>query len=635
MTSPFTRIYPSTGDGIVTLDGGLNSKFPRSLIRDNESPDCFNVIFNNGGCETRGGSTKLNTAAIGSFTVDGLYTRRDNSASETMIAFAGGSAWDLQGTSFITIGSAQSVYTAGQRVGAAQYENHIFCGNAGVIPYKYNGTDFTRHGVYPPTSTHTAATNSNGTLTGDYQWKVTYVNSQSVESDVGPVNSTFTAASEDVAITSIPVAPQSFGVDARKIYRTENGGTDFKLLTTINDNSTTSYIDNSSDSELGAAAPTDKGVPPNYGIIEYTQNRLFCNDPANPNYVVYSDLAEPYTFGALSFIRLGDNATDIVKSIKAYNNGLIVTGERTMTFIYMPDTTPGNWIPVILKVPFGSSSPFGLLPFNDRLIFPATEGGKFAGIGTLVGSAVEPDATFLSVMTAGGELSSTKIADQMSDVQQAYIGNISAIAFDNRVYIAITKDTGETQNNYIYTLDYDNDNLSKVQKFSWAPWDGINASQFTVYNNLLYCGDSTATGFIRQLNTTTYNDDGTAINSYYWTRDYPGFKNDENFHKDFRFINLLVEKPGDWNMDVFARVDSDKGDGDKYTIDLDPGGSLWGTMRWGEDDWGGGSDEEDVKLFLGSLRGKRIQFKFTNQNTANQKFKVDWIKFAYNKKGYR
>ena len=170
-------VYPPRGR--VVFDGGKNSKFERSIIADNESPDCLNVVFNNGGVATRGGVSKLNTAAIGSYVGDGLYVRHDNTGTETMVAFAGGTAWGLSGTSFTTIGSAQSVFTAGVRVGAAEYENHLFIGNGGVDPYKWNGAHFTRHGVpRPSVSGFTGAVSGGGSLTtASYYFKVGFVNS--------------------------------------------------------------------------------------------------------------------------------------------------------------------------------------------------------------------------------------------------------------------------------------------------------------------------------------------------------------------------------------------------------------------------------------------------------------------------
>ena len=90
MTNPFRRIYPGTGDGRIFLDGGLNSRFPVSVIPDNESPDCLNITLDDGAAGTREGSSLLNTTAIGTFPIDGLYVRRGNDDGETMVAFCKG-----------------------------------------------------------------------------------------------------------------------------------------------------------------------------------------------------------------------------------------------------------------------------------------------------------------------------------------------------------------------------------------------------------------------------------------------------------------------------------------------------------------------------------------------------------------
>jgi len=88
-------------------------------------------------------------------------------------------------------------------------------------------------------------------------------------------------------------------------------------------------------------------------------------------------------------------------------------------------------------------------------------------------------------------------------------------------------------------------------------------------------------------------------------------------------------------MDFFTRVDSDSGGGTKQTVDMDPGGSLWGAMQFGRDEWGGGDDDGEQRLYIAPKRGKRVQFKFSNQNTASQKFKVLGLNFVYNNKGLR
>lgn len=177
----------------IGLDGGLNTKTSKQWLLDNESPSCLNVIFGNGSVETRPGSLKVNTAAVSTHACDGLYTLHNSSGSEKLTAWFNGSLYYLSGTTFIQ--ASVSSFTAGVRVAAAEYENHLFFGNGSAIPMRYNGTDFVRHGIYPPTSTMSAGSNASGISlpTGNYMYRATYVNTNLVESDLGPVT-TFVAS---------------------------------------------------------------------------------------------------------------------------------------------------------------------------------------------------------------------------------------------------------------------------------------------------------------------------------------------------------------------------------------------------------------------------------------------------------
>ena len=75
MASGFRIVYP-----MEAFDGGLNNKYEPNIVLDNESPDCKNVVFDDrGGVQTRQGCSQLNTAAVGSFAGDGLFTYRQNS----------------------------------------------------------------------------------------------------------------------------------------------------------------------------------------------------------------------------------------------------------------------------------------------------------------------------------------------------------------------------------------------------------------------------------------------------------------------------------------------------------------------------------------------------------------------------
>src|SRR5690349_7495554 len=89
---------------------------------------------------------------------------------------------------------------------------------------------------------------------GSHQWAVTYV-INGTETNLGVDSSTLTlATASQVQLTGIPIGPT--GTTDRKIYRTSaNQVGPFNLLTTLSDNTTTSYLDNTADSGLGAASP--------------------------------------------------------------------------------------------------------------------------------------------------------------------------------------------------------------------------------------------------------------------------------------------------------------------------------------------------------------------------------------------
>ena len=630
--SIFNRKYPNRGR--ISFGGGLNNKYEKALIQDDESPNCMNVIVDDGAVETRGGTEKITTTSVGSFVCDGLYTRHDYVASsETMVAWFGGTLFDFQTNTFVTVPSAQSIYTAGERVYSDEYENYRFFGNGYSTPYKYNG-DFTRHGVPAPTSTLSVATAATGSaLTGEYIYGYTNVNSNIVESDISPLTTTFTASSENIAITGIPTAPASHGINNINLYRTVSSGSTMLRLTTI-PNGTTSYNDAISDGALGVEAPEDQGEPPDYSDILYHQARLFVIDP-DDNLIKYSEIGNPYVFKALNFLRVGDNTFDVPISLSRYDNSIIVNCRINPWMIYMPSTDPADWVVLTTRAPYGTRSPFASFLYENKLMYAAVENDKFVGYAALQGQTITPSASILTSSAVGSELQSDRVEPDMFDLQESNIKNFSSIVFQNKAYMTVTKGAGENANNRIYVFDFSLGLLKNQNPFSWIPWDGINVNDFTIFNGNLYGGSSLEDGFVYQLNTSTYNDNGNPINSYFWTKEYSGLPGDENITKDWRHTQLFFELSGDYFMNFFYRVDSDAGEGNFQQIDLNPGGSLWGSMRFGIDDWNAGSDDAERRIYLSPARGKRIQFKFTNRNTADQKFKVIGLNYVYNTKGLR
>jgi len=634
MASPYNVIFPPRGR--IGLDGGLNTNTEPAWLLDNESPSCMNVIFGDGSVETRGGTTQLNTAAVGSFACDGLFTRHDSSGAETMVGWWDGTFYDLQGTSFLSITSSKSVFTAGVKVSSTEYENYIFFANGEDIPRKWNGAEFTRMGIYPPSTAFTAATAATGSaLSGTYSYKMTWVNSNLVESDVGPVSNTLTAANENIALTSLPVAPISFGVNTRRLYRTEDSGTTYKRLATISDNTTTTYEDAIDDSDLGVDAPTDNGYPPVTATsLLFHQGRIFMIDTAD-NLVKYSEVGNPYVVKATNFLRIGDTSGDIPRVLSIHDNSILVSCKRSNWIIYMPDTDDSNWIQLRIKTAYGSRSPFGAFNFNDSVMIPATENDIFVGFAAITGQTVEPSVTLMTISATGSYLHSDKIEPDLLDVVSSQVPSIVSIVYQNKAYIALTKTTGSI-NNRIYVFDFSIEGLSKKQKYSWAPWSGLSVADFTIYNNTLYYADDNATGLVFEMNTTSYNDNGSAINSYFYTKEFGGRPGDENFTKDFRWLHLFYKLAGEWYLTINRLLDSDSEDGPGSQLWLsDDSQSIWDTSVWDFDVWSSAKTNRDTKIPLGGLRGKRIQFKFSNGNVADQYFKIVGLNLEYNLRGRR
>lgn len=632
MASNFNVIFPPrfyTG-----FDGGMNTKIPKAWILDNETPDCLNVDFGNGDAFTRGGTTKLNTASVGSFACDALYTYHPTNGSEQLLGFWGGSGYILSGTSFNAIASATSAFTSMTRVFSTEYENNIYFGNGGSIPMKWNGTDFTRHGVYAPTSACVASAASAGSaLTGDYQYKVAFVNSNVVESDLSPV-ANVTLAGTNAYLTGIPVAPKSWGVSARYLYRTEaNTSTVFNYLATIADNSTTTYTDSTPDAALGSEAPTDQGVPPNYSVILYHADRLFMIDPAT-NWVWYTDVGNPYVVAATSFIRAGDQTSDIPVSLGIYDNYLMIFCRKSTYCVYMPSPDETGWVTVKIRSPYGCKSPLSVINVQNRLMFAAMEGDKFVGFGALAAEGLDQIATVSQVGAVGGDLVSQNIEHQMFDVNTTYLQNIVAFVHKNKAYIALNEGTTAV-NDAMWLFDFSRTNLTKDQKYTWAKWNGLAISQMAVLDGKLYYASQAEVGYVYEMNTQTYSDDGAAIDSYIWTKEFSGNQGHETFWKDWRFVNILYELVGGFYMGITTRVDSDASDGVEDQINCDPSSSLWDVMVWDVDNWEAGKNDSDFKKSIGVFSGKRIQFKFSNQNTVNQNFRVIGLSLTYNLKGRR
>jgi parallel beta-helix repeat protein len=176
------------------------------------------------------------TVGQGSLLVTGLGT--PGAPVETVGSNEGGSFPGAPGTTYYY--KITAVNTAGGETLASPESS-------------FSSSNFTP--LDPPTAPSAAATTGSDLNIGTYRYKVTFVTVNGETTGGTTATVTTTSGNQDVNLNSIQIGPS--GTIARKIYRTAVNGTDpnEQLVTTINDNTTTSFLDNVPDGSLGAGLP--------------------------------------------------------------------------------------------------------------------------------------------------------------------------------------------------------------------------------------------------------------------------------------------------------------------------------------------------------------------------------------------
>ncbi len=118
-----------------------------------------------------------------------------------------------------------------------------------------NSPDYTQ--IEPPTSVPTAVVSATtGLPNGGYYYRYTFVTAAG-ETEPSQSSALVTAASKQIDVAGIAVSPDT-AVTKRRLYRTRADAVDSvlgKLVTEINNNTTTTFTDNVADDSLGTDAP--------------------------------------------------------------------------------------------------------------------------------------------------------------------------------------------------------------------------------------------------------------------------------------------------------------------------------------------------------------------------------------------
>lgn len=230
----------------------------------------------------------------------GIFARVNLPAGETfLLGYYNGSVWKLArfrigDSTWTVIGNLP-----GQPTSLVVYKGWAFICTTGGMR-KTDGTNLFNWGINAPTTAPTASTGTSGNLNGQYQWRVTFIRNAGgylVESNPSPASNILTLSNQRANLT-IPTSsdPQ---VTGRRIYRFGGTQNAWKFVAEIPDNTTTSFTDNTPDSDL-VGAPTlsfFNDPPPVATIATVHRERIFlAGNSSYPTRVFFSTFGSPEYF---------------------------------------------------------------------------------------------------------------------------------------------------------------------------------------------------------------------------------------------------------------------------------------------------------------------------------------------------
>jgi len=177
---------------------------------------------------------------------------------------------------------------------------------------------------------------------------------------------------QKVTLSSIPTSSDA-QVDQRRIYRTQPGGTAYYLVATINDNTSTSFVDNIHDTLLGAAMSEDNDVPPNGKFAEYFDDRFWIGDE-DDKIIYYSKTGVPDAFDISNryvSVRRGDSDDDLTGIID-FKSYLYVFKRKSIYLIRRKAS--GYYGRYEVCRDFGCIAPWSLLSTFGLLTFVSDRG---------------------------------------------------------------------------------------------------------------------------------------------------------------------------------------------------------------------------------------------------------------------
>lgn len=470
-------------------------------------------------------------------------------------------------------------------------------------------------------------------LNGKYKYAVSFVwgtDGVRGESSLSSRSNEIDVYYGQMALTSIPTG--AAGCTARKIYRTEGDDSsgDLRYLATIEDNSTTTYTDNTEDANLGSIGEEDADVTLDFafGFFKKKSSTLWGVKTAEPNTVYLCDALYPEKCSADSYITLPDT-NDAIQAIIEYFDDTYVFMKRKIYKI-TGETVTTAAVSVVSQTA-GCVARNTLKHARQDMIFLS-----YNGLYTLNRVLMSSNENTIDVSPL-----SEKVGKTFSEINWSNVDRSCSEVFNEQYFISFPKDTA-TQNNFTFLYNFENKNwtiqtgkMGYVASYTVGDVDGDSDLEICM-------GSSNEDGELYKWpNASVWNDEGQGYDSHFIMAPFDG--NIPESRKRHKFFFIEAEATGDWDLYIWyrkvLRTLLTAGWNEK-TISLNPNISGVNTdipifvppsLFYPPTSFGGVTDLESILVISDgkglSGQSKYIQFKIGNDGNANEHFKV--FKFVY------
>ena len=352
------------------------------------------------------------------------------------------------------------------------------------------------------------------------------------------------------------------------------------------------------------------GSPPSAmrWVAHYNEHVFLARNSTNRSRLYISNVGDPQTWGAADFIDVGaDDGEEITGLVTLYDRLFIF---KRRSIYQLSGTSIGNFRVDLVSQGIGACSGWSIAVVENTIIFLSDRG-------------------FYEFSGSTPVLISDGIQNTLLGLNQTRTEFAHGIHYKRRFqYWCAVSDGSSSENDLICVYDY----AAK----GWSFFTGIEANAFTlersgVSMDRLYHGNYASIVFLQDNGNVDDDTDQAAISASFTL--HPIDMGAPELFKRFRFVRMFFNQEGDYSVTMTYTTDFGAA-GTSTSVGQSVSGnqSLWGTMTWGVDRWGGAT----VIRSLARLRASGHHLELTFANTSgNQPFTLQGLSVMARVKGPR